>query len=289
MIEVKFTPKQLALITGLSEFELQDRLEGAEDAGQIIFEAARERSKKVGGEKVAEGYSKLGKRANQLLRPLAEKYGFDLGDTIEESFGALESALSTVETPTDGMTKEGLLKNQIVQQIVAERAQALTAKFEEQKKAFEAQISETKRAATKSTAVREIANILQSQNAVLGQATPDKAAEIALQLIGLDTLNIDATGNLVVMRDGATATDEFGNALSLTDVVKSSWALGFQQVDPSKGGGSPPLPGNNPMPQPQGARFGSIDEAQKALSNPKITPAERAVIFTEIAKMAVKQ
>ena len=283
MIELKLTTKQASLLTGLSEFELQDKLESAEDPGAVIFEAARERSKTVGAQKVAEGYSKLGKRANSLLRPLAEKYGFDLADTIEESFEALQNALTTTGTPDGNLTKEELQKHPAVVALLNERAQALSAKFEEQRKALESQVSEVKKAATRTAAVKSIATILQSENAVLGQATPERAAEIALSMIGLDALTIDSAGNIVVTKDGQAATDEFGNALSLTDVVKSSWALGFNQADPTKQGAGAPLPGKTPAPQ--GARFASVAEAQQALQNPKITPAERSEIFKEVIKL----
>lgn len=285
MIELKLTPKQASLLTGLSEVDLEELLEGADDKGAVLFEKARERSKTLSDAKVKEGYSKLGRRATQLLRPLAEKYGFDLGETIEESMEALQTALSDVPKGAGGeLTKEELTSNPIVKQILAERLKSVQEKYDAEKKALELQVNETRRTATKATAAKAIAEILRAENAVLGQATPERASEIALNLIGLDNIQIDNAGNIVIMNNGQPATDDFGNALSLSDAVKANWVMGFNSADPGKQGGNPPAPGAGKKADGK-YNFATADEAQKLLSNPKITAAERAEIFKAIAEL----
>lgn len=285
MIELKLTPKQASLLTGLSEVDLEELLEGADDKGAVLFEKARERSKTLSDAKVKEGYSKLGRRATQLLRPLAEKYGFDLGETIEESMEALQNALSDVPKGSAGeLTKEELTSNPIVKQILAERLKSVTEKYDAEKKALELQVNETRRTAAKATAAKAIAEILRAENAVLGQATPEKASEIALNLIGLDNIQIDAGGNIVIMNNGQPATDDFGNALLLADAVKANWVMGFNSADPGKQGGNPPPPGAGKKVDSK-FNFASAEEAQKLLSNPKITAQERMEIFKAIAEL----
>lgn len=285
MIELKLTPKQASLLTGLSEVELEDLLESADDKGAVLFEKARERSKTLSDAKVKEGYSKLGRRATQLLRPLAEKYGFELGETIEESMEALQTALSDVPKGSAGeLTKEELASNPIVKAIVAERLKSVAEKYDAEKKALELQVNETRKAATKATAAKAIAEILRAENAVLGQATPEKASEIALNLIGLDNIQIDQSGNIVITNGGQPATDDFGNALSLADAVKANWVMGFNSVDPGKQGGNPPPPGAGKKADGK-YNFASAEEAQKLLSNPKITAQERMEIFKAIAEL----
>lgn len=285
MIELKLTPKQAQLLTGLSEVELEDLLEGAEDKGAVLFEKARERSKTLSDAKVKEGYSKLGRRATQLLRPLAEKYGFEVGETIEESFEALHAALSDIPKGSVGeLTKDELTSNPIVKQIIAERLKTVTEKYDAEKKALELQVNETRRTATKATAAKAIAEILRAENAVLGQATPERASEIALNLIGLDNITIDSAGNIVIMNNGQPATDDFGNALSLADAVKANWVMGFNSADPGKQGAGAPPPGAGKKADGK-FNFASAEEAQKLLSNPKITPTERMEIFKAIAEL----
>lgn len=284
MAEIKLTGTQIkSLLPKGVDFdtflaEMQDKDEN--EQGEALFGQIKARFAQVGKDRENGGISKKAKAIEKVLAPIVEKYGIE-ADTTEEQIRLLHEALEA-EPPKGGgtLTKEELLKNAEVKALIADRLKQAADAFQAEKQALESKLNEQRQASTRAESIALIANHLVEKKAILGNATPQAAAEIALNLIGVDNIG-KVTGPdgkpvlVLVDADGAPITDALGAQIPLTAKVESSWAFGFNKADPTKqGGGAPPPSGGN---SGSSVKFTTLDEAKAAIER-ETDPTKRAAL-----------
>lgn len=281
MAEIKLTETQIkSLLPKGVDFdtflaEIQDKDEN--EQGEALFGQIKARFAQVGKDRENGGISKKAKAIEKVLAPIIEKYGIE-ADTTEEQIRLLHEALEAEPAKAGGtLTKDELLKLPDVKAIVAERLNAANEAYKAEKQALESKLKEQSQASTKAKALALIAHHLTEKKAILGNATPQTAAEIALNLVGIDNVGevIGADGKPVLVlvdTDGVPLTDALGAQIPLTAKVESSWAFGFNKADPNKQGGGAPAAGSTTV---NSVKFTTLDEVKAAIER-ESDPAKRA-------------
>ena len=293
MSEIKLTeaqirsllPKGVDFDTFLAEIKDKDETE----QGDALFGQIKARFAQVGKDRENGGISKKAKAIEKVLAPIIEKYGIE-ADTTEEQLRLLNEALEAEPPKGSGtLTKEELLKNNEVKAIIAERLNAANLAYQAEKATLESKLKEQSQASTKAKALALIAHHLTEKKAVLGNATPQTAAEIALNLVGIDNvgevMGPDGKAILVLVdTDGAPITDALGAQIPLTAKVESTWAFGFNKADPTKQGGGAPSPGGNAGNTGSSVTITSKEQANELLSL-ETDPKKRSEIFEAVSKL----
>lgn len=294
MSEIKLTetqiksllPKGVDFDTFLAEIQGKDENE----QGEALFGQIKARFAQVGKDRENGGISKKAKAIEKVLAPIIEKYGIE-ADTTEEQLRLLHEALEAEPPKGSGtLTKEELSKNAEVKALIAERLNAANQAYQAEKATLESKLKEQSQASTRAESLALIANHLIEKKAILGNATPQAAAEIALNLIGIDNVG-RVTGPdgkpvlVLVDADGAPITDALGAQIPLTAKVESSWAFGFNKADPTKQGGGAPSPGGGTTgTSGSSVKITSKEQATEMLSN-ETDPKKRAEIFAAISEL----
>ena len=293
MSEIKLTeaqirsllPKGVDFDTFLAEIKDKDETE----QGDALFGQIKARFAQVGKDRENGGISKKAKAIEKVLAPIIEKYGIE-ADTTEEQLRLLNEALEAEPVKTGGtLTKEELLRNNDVKSLIAERLNAANLAYQAEKATLESKLKEQSQASTKAKALALIAHHLTEKKAVLGNATPQTAAEIALNLVGIDNvgevMGPDGKAILVLVdTDGAPITDALGAQIPLTAKVESTWAFGFNKADPSKQGGGAPSPGGNAGGSGSSVTITSKEQASEMLRD-EVDPKKRAEIYAALSDL----
>jgi len=293
MSEIKLTeaqirsllPKGVDFDTFLAEIKDKDETE----QGDALFGQIKARFAQVGKDRENGGISKKAKAIEKVLAPIIEKYGIE-ADTTEEQLRLLNEALEAEPVKTGGtLTKEELLRNNDVKSLIAERLNAANLAYQAEKATLESKLKEQSQASTKAKALALIAHHLTEKKAVLGNATPQTAAEIALNLVGIDNvgevMGPDGKSILVLVdTDGAPITDALGAQIPLTAKVESTWAFGFNKADPTKQGGGAPSPGGNAGNTGSSVTITSKEQASEMLRD-EVDPKKRAEIYAALSDL----
>jgi len=293
MTEIKLTeaqiksllPKGVDFDTFLAEIKDKDENE----QGEALFGQIKARFAQVGKDRENGGISKKAKAIEKVLAPIIEKYGIE-ADTTEEQLRLLHEALEAEPPKGSGtLTKEELSKNAEVKALIAERLNAANQAYQAEKATLESKLKEQSQASTKAKALALIAHHLTEKKAVLGNATPQTAAEIALNLVGIDNVGevIGPDGKAILVlvdADGAPITDALGAQIPLTAKVESTWAFGFNKADPTKRGGGAPSPGGNAGGSGSSVIITSKEQANELLSL-ETDPKKRSEIFEAVSKL----
>lgn len=294
MAEIKLTdaqikhllPKAVDLDTFLADIEGKDDKE----ASTAFLEHLTSKFREVAEQREKAGISKKAKDIEKAFRPLIEKYGIDSAEKTEEQIRLLTEALEVEPAKAGGtLTKEELLKLPDVKAIVAERLNAANLAYQAEKATLESKLKEQSQASTKAKALALIAHHLTEKKAVLGNATPQTAAEIALNLVGIDNvgevMGPDGKAILVLVdTDGAPITDALGAQIPLTAKVESTWAFGFNKADPTKQGGGAPSPGGNAGGSGSSVTITSKEQASEMLRD-EVDPKKRAEIYAALSDL----
>ena len=287
-MQIELTDDVTKRLTGLTLEEFQGKVEEGDDAAAKFLELANARAKKLAEEKIKQGTRTKAKAVENALKPLLDKFGIDAGDNVDEAIESLTTAIeASAGTTASDLTKEKLLTNPLVNEIVADRTKALAQKVKDAEAAAAQQVAQLKRQTVQDKATAAIAAFLRDNNANLGQSTPEQAAQIALKLIGVDNIDLDDQGKLIPLNGGQPAKDDFGDALKLEDIVKQTWTFGFNAADPSKkGGGAPPAGTGKQGAQGGNAYSHFTNENQlKDAINAERDPAKRADMFKRLVEI----
>lgn len=262
MYEVKLSAAQIAALTGLNETQVGDKFADAIEPDELIA-AIKDRVKFIRGEAVKEGTRKKGEALEKRLAPFLDKYGVDKAETVEETAENLLTAMATPDKTGGELTLEDLRKHPLAAQLVEAETLKIKQRFEADLAQNTARLQQIERERLWAKAKAEIVPHL--DNAILGQATKEQAAEMLLQLIGIDNLGENESGNVIPVKDGKPLTDDVYNPVGLGDVVKKTWSLGFNQTDPTKNGGGAPAAGSTKAGSANPYKFTNLEEASKAI------------------------
>lgn len=180
----------------------------------------------------------------------SELKGVDLLAAFIDSRTAQPSA-----DPATQPTKEDLAKMPLVQSLVNEAKQAAAAKLE----AITNEYSTFKQTAKKDQINGKLAaiapDILKKADIAFDVDGVDKTARLnaLFSLLPVSSMDLDASGNLVVMQDGAMKTDDFGKPVTVEQIIVGAAKpiFGERKQNPSfsgggYAGGSAGAPGTNP-------------------------------------------
>lgn len=280
MYKIELTAEQLRRLTGLKESEIETQFADAEDPATVLLNAVGKKVKKIGDDKFGQGQKEKGEAVEAALKSLLDHYKVEQSATAEETIAAIyEKAKAGGESPGGGLTKETLQTNPIVRELIDAETARLRETVKAKEQELQAKITEVQSERVRTKAVSELAAKLKEHNAILGAATPEQAAEMLIRANGLQSFGLTESGALSIMENGKPAQDELGDALTVDNWLKSTWAFGFNAADPNKQGGGAPGAGTGGAGTGGGtAKYKTMQQAVEA-ANREADPKKRAELF----------
>lgn len=274
MYNIELSVEQLSKITGIPKTRLEESYPDSFDTGEFMTVVTK-KMETLRDEANGKGMRTKSVKVESKIKPLLERYGVEQQENVEDTLEALLEKMATPGKTGGELTLEDLRKHPLAAQLVEAETLKIKQRFEADLAQNTARLKQIERERLWAKAKAEIVPHL--DNAILGEATKDKAAEMILQLIGIDNLGENENGNVIPVKDGKPLTDDVYNPVGLGDIVKKTWVLGFDQVDKTKNGGGAPAAGSTKTGSANPYKFTSLNEASAAIER-ESDPGKRALM-----------
>ena len=267
-MKIEFSIQQLTKITGLKADDLEELLKGED--GEPLSNAPGIVADKV-GERITEiknaEFNKAKSKTAKALESIVKSAGIEDFEDVEDAVRKLADKANEKGQDGKSIDLETLKPSQLAKipafiEFKEAKEAELSALKAEHEKTVKAQKLDTVAAKAKERAL----SILTEKQAKF--TTPEKQLNALFKLIGVESLDLDEKGNIVVLdSNGEPRLDAHHNKVSFDDLIVEEWEplFGFNNIDPNKKTPQPPAGNNKPTQQPTGIKFDSYEAAVNAV------------------------
>lgn len=267
-MKIEFSIQQLTKITGLKADDLEELLKGED--GEPLSNAPGIVADKV-GERITEiknaEFNKAKSKTAKALENIVKSAGIEDFEDVEDAVRKLAEKANEKGQGGESLDLTTLKPSQLAKipafiEFKEAKEAELSALKAEHEKTVKAQKLDTVAAKAKERAL----SILTEKQAKF--TTPEKQLNALFKLIGVESLDLDEKGNIVVLdSNGEPRLDAHHNKVTFDDLIVEEWEplFGFNAVDPNKKTPQPPAGNNKPTQQPTGIKFDSYEAAVNAV------------------------
>jgi hypothetical protein len=220
------------------------------------------------GERITEiknaEFNKAKSKTAKAIESIVKSAGIEEFEDVEEAVRKLADKANEKGQGGESLDLSTLTPSQLAK-IPAFQAfkEAKESELSTIKAEHEKTVKAQKAYAVAAKAKEQALSLLTEKNAKF--TTPDKQLNALFKLIGVEFLDLDEKGNIVVLDEkGEPRIDAHHNKVSFSDLILEEWEplFGFNAVDPNKKTPQPAV-GNNKPPHQQstGIKFDSYDDA----------------------------
>jgi hypothetical protein len=267
-MKIEFSIQQLTKITGLKADDLEELLKGEDgeplqNAPGIVADKVSERITEI---KNAE-FNKAKSKTAKAIESIVKSAGVEEFEDVEEAVRKLADKANEKGQSGESLDLSTLTPSQLAK-IPAFQAfkETKDAELATLKADYEKTVKAQKAHAVAAKAKEQALSLLTEKNAKF--TTPDKQLNALFKLIGTDSLDLDESGNIIVLDEkGEPRIDSHHNKVSFSDLILEEWEplFGFNAVDPNKKTPQPAAGNNKPTQQSTGIKFDSYEAADKAI------------------------
>ncbi len=268
-MKIEFSIQQLTKITGLKADDLEELLKGED--GEPLSNAPGIVADKV-GERITEiknaEFNKAKSKTAKALESIVKSAGIEEFEDVEDAVRKLADKANEKGQGGDSIDLSTLTPSQLAkipafQAFKEAKENELSTLKADYEKTVKAQKLDTVAAKAKERAL----SLLTEKQAKF--TTPDKQLNALFKLIGVESLDLDDKGNMVVLdSNGEPRIDAHHNKVSFDDLILGEWEplFGFNAIDPNKKTPQPAAGNNKPTNQQQpGIKFDSYEAADRAV------------------------
>ena len=268
-MKIEFSIQQLTKITGLKADDLEELLKGEDgeplpNSPGIVADKVGERITEIKNAEFNKAKSKTAKALESIVKSAGIEEFEDVEDAVRKLADKANEKGQTSDVDLSTLTPSQLAKIPAFQAFKEAKESELSTLKADYEKTVKAQKLDTVAAKAKERAL----SLLTEKQAKF--TTPDKQLNALFKMIGVDFLDLDEKGNIIVLDEkGEPRIDAHHNKVSFDDLILEEWEplFGFNAIDPNKKTPQPAAGNNKPTNQQPGTKFDSWDAANKAVNS----------------------